>query len=185
MGRRGLVPLFMQKMKEQTIYSYKLLYRFRWHFAGLVLQILLLGVCLGAASLWLSIAISELLVSLSILAAIPILHAFLFRFYLFTRSLTADTVPNMLFSPWWGAGTRHPMALSHYRGAESTVIAGSLLFAAALFVWLPLTFSVCLLCGTVVFAIPRLLALLMSLPQPKHCRVKYEMASVAFLLTDG
>jgi hypothetical protein len=172
-------------MKEQTIYSYKLLYRFRWRFAGLLLQFLLLGASLTAASLRLSIGMTELLVSLSVLAAIPILHVLLFRFYAFVRSLTAVTTPDMLFSLWWGAGTRHPLPVSLYRGAESTVIAGSLLFAAALFVWLPLSYSVCLLCGAVVFALPRLMALLFSLRQPKHCRVKYEIAGVAFLLTDG
>jgi hypothetical protein len=172
-------------MKEQTIYSYKLLYRFRWRFTGLLLQLLLLGASLAAASQWMSIKMTELLVSLSVLAVIPILHVLLFRFYAFLRSQTAFTTPDMLFSPWWGAGTRLPLPVSLYRGAESTVIAGSLLIAAALFVWLPLSHSVSLLCGAVVFAIPRLLALLISLRQPKHCRVKYEITGVAFLLTDG
>ncbi|MFY0544688.1 hypothetical protein [Brevibacillus sp. H7] len=172
-------------MKEQTIYSYKLLLRFRWRFPGLLFQLLLLGASLLGVSLWLPVALEQLLVSSYILAGVPVAHFLLFRLYTHIRSISPGTTPDMLFSAWWGAGFRLPQPLALYRGAEWTVILGSLLLSAALFVWLPLSFGVTLVCGAIVFAFPRLLILLLSIRQPKQCRVKYESASVAFLLTDG
>ncbi len=172
-------------MKDQTIYSYKLLFRFRWRFWGFLVQLLLLGASLIAGSHWLAISLQHLLVSCSILAGIPVAHFLLFRLYAYFRALSPGTTADMLFSAWWGAGFTLPQPLSHYRGAESTVILGSLFLSASLFVWLPLSYGVTLLSGAVVFALPRLIALLLSLRQPNRCRVKYETASVAFLLTDG
>jgi hypothetical protein len=186
----GAVPLFNHPlegdlMKEQTIYSYKLLFRFRWPLLGFLFQLVLLGGSLLAVSQWLSIAAEQLLISSSILAGIPIAHFLLFRLYAYARTLTPATTPDMLFSAWWGAGFALPQPVSSYRGAECTVMVGSLFASAALFVWLPLSYAVTLMCGTVVFAFPRLVALLLSIKQPSRCRVKYETASVAFLLTDG
>lgn len=172
-------------MKEQTIYSYKLLYRFRWHLVGLLSQLLLLIGLVIAASIWTEIALPTLLVSLSIIVSLPIMHLLFFRIFAYTCSQTATSTPDMLFSAWWGAGSVIPLSLSLFRGAELTVLVGSLLMSAALYVWIPLAYGISLLIGSVVLAFPRLLALLMSLRQPKHCRVKYETGSVAFLLTDG
>ncbi|WP_134685287.1 hypothetical protein [Brevibacillus migulae] len=171
-------------MKEQTIYSYKLLRRFRWGGLGLLFQlILLISGCL-AASVYFSIPMPNLIVSTSILVILPILHFSLFRFYAYLAaqrtSITADT----LFSAWWGAGTALPVTLAFFWKAEATVIIGSLLVSLGLFVWLPRTYGLALIIASLVLLLPRLLSLIASLSQPKHCRVKYELRSVAFLLTN-
>jgi hypothetical protein len=172
-------------MREQTIYSYKLLHRFRWRFAGFFLQVSSLLALLYTAAVLFAMPFPDLLVSLSILATLPVLHFLLFRTYAYCRSQTAKISPDMLFSPWWGAGTAYPSPLAFFRGAELTVCAGSLLVPAALYVWLPPSYGIALAVGAIAFAVPRIAALLVSLRQPKHCRVKYEIGSVAFLLTDG
>jgi len=172
-------------MKEQTIYSYKLLLRFRWPLPGLLVQLVLFCGLLLAVSRWFSIALEKLFLSSFILAAVPVAHFLLFRFYAYTRAVKPATSPDMLFSAWWGAGFSLPQPISRYRGAECTVIIGSLLGSAAVSVWLPLSFAASLACGAAVFALPRLIALLRSIRQPSRCRVKYETASIAFLLTDG
>lgn len=171
--------------KDQTIYSYRLLRRFRWGLAGLLVQLTLLVMGCFAASIAVSIPFQRLLLSLSILVILPILHFLLFRFYAYLAeqrtSITADT----LFSAWWGAGTALPVSLSFFRKAEATVIIGSLLVSLGLFVWLPRMYGLALIVASLVLILPRLLSLLASLRKPKHCRVKYELRSVAFLLTDG
>ncbi|MBR8659913.1 MULTISPECIES: hypothetical protein [Brevibacillus] len=172
-------------MKEQTIYSYKLLRRFRWRLAGWLFQLLLICLFPLAASVWLKIPADRLVVTLAVLPAIAAGHLCLFRLYAGLRSHHPHTTPDLLVSPWWGAGSRHPVSLRAYRGAEATVLAGSLFLAAAVFVWVPLPYGMALLWGTAVLGLPRLLALIASLRQPPHCRVKYESGSVAFLLTDG
>jgi len=171
-------------MKEQTIYSYKLLRRFRWGGPGLLFQLILLVLGCLAASLFLSVPLPNLVVSTSILVILPILHFLFFRFYAYLAdqrtSITADT----LFSAWWGAGTALPVTLSFFRKAEATVIIGSLLVSLGLFVWLPRTYGLALIIASLVLILPRLLSLFASLSLPKHCRVKYELRSVAFLLTN-
>ncbi|USG65876.1 hypothetical protein NDK47_00525 [Brevibacillus ruminantium] len=172
-------------MKNQTIYSYKLVRRFRWRFAGIFLQFLLFALFVTASARWLAIPIPSLIVSLAVWPGIALLHLCLFRLYVFLRGHAPQTTPDMLFSPWWGAGFRLPVPLAAYRGAESTVLGGSLFLAAALYVWLPSPYGLTLLAGTIITGIPRLFALLLSFRLPKQCRVKYENRSVAFLLTDG
>ncbi|UFJ40512.1 hypothetical protein LOK74_21205 [Brevibacillus humidisoli] len=171
-------------MKEQTIYSYKLLSRFRWRWPGVLLQ--LAGLAAGLIVFALPVSDSwELLFSLSILAVLPIVHHLLFRFYVYTASEQVKTSPDALFSVWWGAGTTYPVSLSFFRRAEATVTLGSVLTSAFLFAWLPFSYGVTLAIGSVVFIIPRLSALLLTYRQPGHCRVRYEQGSIAFLQTDG
>jgi hypothetical protein len=172
-------------MKEQTVYSYTLLYRFRWGYIGYLLQFTLLVAGLAAASVGIPVPFSQLIVSLSILVIVPIFQFLLFRLYAYAFSQRTSITPDTLFSPWWGAGTAIPVSLSFFRRAESSVIVGSLLVAAGLYVWLPLSYGLALLISAIVLILPRLLSLLASLGKPKHCRVKYELRSVAFLLTDG
>jgi|UPI00055BCAEA hypothetical protein len=175
----------MWHMENQTIYSYKLVRRFRWRLAGSLLQLLLFGLFFAAAARLLAIPAPALVVSLAVLPGIAIIHLCLFRMYVHLRGHAPQTTPDMLFSPWWGAGYRLPVPLSAYRGAEATVLAGSLFLTAFLYVWLPVPYGITLFAGAIIAALPRLLALLVSLRLPKHCRVKYENRSVAFLLTDG
>lgn len=172
-------------MKEQTIYSYKLLHRFRWRLFGYLWQIAVLVGTLYLLASRLDVPFHKLLLSLSIVAVVPIMQFMLFRLYAYVRSLPTTLSPDMLFSAWWGAGTVVPLSLAVYRGAEITVSIGSLLISTAVYVWLPVAYGATLLAGTVVLALPRILALIASLRQPKICRVKYETGSVAFLLTDG
>ncbi|WP_139492620.1 hypothetical protein [Brevibacillus dissolubilis] len=171
-------------MKEQTIYSYKLLYRFRWRLIGYLAQIVSLFALLAGASYVLLIPYHQLIVSLAVIVLIPILHFIVFRFYAYVTSSPLKPTPDTLVSPWWGAGTAYPISLSFFRGAETSVCIGSLLVPAGLFVWLPLSYGVALAVGAVVLTLPRFLALLASIRQPKNARVKYEIRSIAFLLTD-
>ncbi len=172
-------------MKEQTIYSYKLLRRFRWGMIGILAQLVLIVLGCVAASLIVMIPLMKLIISLSILVILPILHFLLFRFYAYLAEQRTSVTPDTLFSAWWGAGTALPAALSFFRKAEFTVIIGSLLVPAGLFVWLPRSYGLALVIGSLVLILPRLLSLLASLRQPRDCRVKYELRSVAFLRTDG
>lgn len=172
-------------MKEQTIYSYKLLQRFRWGTVGILVQLALIVSGCIAASLVVSISLINLFISLSILVILPVLHFLLFRFYAYLAAQRTSITPDTLFSAWWGAGTALPVTLSLFRKAESTVITGSLLVPFGLFVWLPRSYGLALIIGAIALVLPRLLALLVSLRQPKDCRVKYELRSVAFLLTNG
>ncbi|NGQ96509.1 hypothetical protein G3578_15195 [Brevibacillus sp. SYP-B805] len=172
-------------MKEQTIYSYKLLHRFRWGAVGYLLQFAVLAAGLAAASLAALVPLSELIVSLSILVIVPVLQFLLFRLYAYSRSQQTRITPDTLFSPWWGAGTAVPVSLSFFRQAELTVILGSVLSAAGLYVWLPISYGLSLAAAAAALNLPRLFSLLASLRQPQQCRVKYEWRSVAFLLTDG
>ncbi|RNB85763.1 hypothetical protein EDM59_12215 [Brevibacillus nitrificans] len=175
----------MKEPISQTIYSYKLLYRFRWGMIGYMLQWLLMGSSLIGISLYLSIPVARLIVTLAILPAIAICHLILFRLYAQMRMHKPQTTADMLVSPWWGSGYRLPVPLTVYRSGESTVLFGCLFLAAAAYVWLPVEYGLTLLSGTVVLSLPRLLALLASFRQSKQCRVKYENRGVAFLLTDG
>ncbi|QQE74531.1 hypothetical protein KDJ56_00530 [Brevibacillus composti] len=172
-------------MNTQTIYSYKLVRRFRWRLAGLFLQLLLFLLFFLISVRWLATPLSSLIVSLAVLPGISVLHLCLFRIYTSLRGHSPQTTPDMLFSPWWGAGYRFPVPLASFRGAETTVLAGTLFLAAALYVWLPAPYGLTLLAGAMIAALPRAIAILISLRVPKQCRVKYERRSVAFLLTDG
>ncbi|MGO0058492.1 hypothetical protein ACTID9_00255 [Brevibacillus fluminis] len=172
-------------MKEQTIYSYKLLFRLRWRLIGPAIQFLLLLIGLFAAARLTAIPLGKLFVSLSVVAAVPFLHFFLYRLYAYAHSHTAKLSLVMLFSPWWGVSTPVPVSLSFFRGVEFTVCAGSLLAAAALYVWLPPGYGIALVLGSLVLCIPRLAALVMSLGKPKRCRIKYDSATISFMLTDG
>ena len=171
-------------MKEQTIYSYKLLARFRWRWPGLLLQlgVLLAGLLIFALP---AFGVWQVLSSLSVLVVLPVVHYLLFRFSVYAAQEQAKTSPDGLFSVWWGAGTRYPVPLSFYRQAELTVTLGSLLLSTLLFAWLPVSYGITLLVGAVAFSIPRLSALLFTYRQPGHCRVRYEPGSIAFLQTDG
>lgn len=170
-------------MKEQTIYNYQLLYRFRWRLPGYLFQLACLGGLLYGASRTFPVRLQELIVSLAILALLPIIHILLFRLYAYSASTKPKLSPDMLFCPWWGAGTAYPAALGFFRAAESTVCIGSICIPAALFAWLPTSYGIDFLIGGIVWTIPRLLGLLYSFRQPKHCRIKYEARSIAFLLT--
>ncbi|WP_246000553.1 hypothetical protein [Brevibacillus panacihumi] len=175
----------MKASMHQTIYSYKLLYRFRWRSAGYLTQLLLIGLSLIGISLLLDTPVVHLIVNLAILPIIPVCHLLVFRLYAKLRLQKPHTTADMLVSPWWGTGYRLPVPIRLYRTTEGTVLAGSLLFAGAAYVWLPVEYGLALLAGTFILALPRLLALLASLRQPKSCSVKYEERGVAFLLTDG
>jgi hypothetical protein len=170
---------------HQTIYSYKLLYRFRWLGVGYLFQLLLIGLSLIGISFYLKVHVAPLIVTLAILPAIPISHLLVFRIYAKLRLQKPHTTADMLVSPWWGAGYRLPVAISLYRATEGSVLSGSLFLALAAYVWLPIAYGLTLLCGWFILALPRLFALLASFRQPKQCRVKYEDRGVAFLLTDG
>ena len=172
-------------MKEQTIYSYKLIYRFRWRGLGFLLQGLTLFVLLGMFSVTTDFPLNKLLVSLSVVVIIPVAQFALFRLFAYTQSHTVRPSLNQFVSAWWGTSTPLPVSLRFFRGVEATVCAGSLLIAATLYVWLPYACGVALLAGTIVLILPRVLVLLISLRQPKHCSVKYEARSISFLLTDG
>lgn len=176
---------FMKEPKNQTIYSYKLLYRFRWGLGGYLFQLLLIGLSLFGISHILQIPAARLVVTLAILPSVAISHLVLFRLYAQLRVLKPHTTADMLLSPWWGTGYRLPVSMAVYRAGEGAVLAGCLFLAAAAFVWLPAEYGLALLCGTLILALPRLFALLASFRQSKHCRVKYENRGVAFLLTDG
>lgn len=175
----------MKNLSKQTIYSYKLLYRFRWGWIGMLCQLLLIGLSLFGISILLQVPIAGLIVTLAILPAVAIAHLVLFRLYAQLRMLNPQTTADMLVSPWWGTGYRLPVSLAVYRSGEWAVLAGCLFLALAAFVWLPAGYGLTLLSSVVILAIPRLCALLASLRQPKHCRVKYENRGVAFLQTDG
>ncbi len=172
-------------MKEQTIYSYRLLSRFHWRLGGYASQIICLFGLLWGLSIIASIPFQELIISLSIIAMLPVLHFLLLLLYGYSASTRLKVTPDSLVSPWWGAGTEFPVSLSFYRGAEMTVCLGGLLVPAALYVWLPISYGTALMTGSVVFILPRLLALFSSIGKPKRTRVKYEMTSISFLLTDG
>ncbi|MGG1657867.1 hypothetical protein [Brevibacillus sp. NRS-1366] len=175
----------MREPLHQTIYSYKLLYRFRWGFIGHLLQLLLIGLSLIGISAILHIPVYKLVVTLAILPVIPICHLVIFRLYTKMRGLKPQTTADMLVSPWWGTGFPLPIPMTVYRASESTVLGGSVLVAAGAYVWLPEEYSLTLLSGTLILALPRLLALFVSFRQSAHSRIKYENRGVAFLLTDG
>ncbi|MGG4460269.1 hypothetical protein HP398_27745 [Brevibacillus sp. HB1.4B] len=175
----------MKETAAHTIYSYKLLHRFRWRFVGYLFQLLLLGLSLISHSFILQVPAYTLIVTLAILPVIPICHLVLFRLYALLRGHKPKTTADMLVSPWWGAGYPLPIPLSVYRGSELTVIVGSMAIAAGAYVWLSKGYALTLITGTLIVALPRLLALLASFRQPSRSRVKYEDRGVAFLLTDG
>lgn len=170
---------------HQTIYSYKLLYRFRWRSVGYLFQLLLIGLSLIGMSYYLRIPVIQLIVTLAILPAIAISHLVVFRIYAKLRLLKPQTTANMLVSPWWGTGYRLPVPIRLYRVTEGSVMAGSLFLALAAYVWLPIEYGLTLLCGSIILALPRLLALFVSFRQPKQASVKYEERGVAFMRTDG
>lgn len=172
-------------MKDQTIYSYKLIFRLRWRLIGPLAQLLLLFAGLVFASRITSISFTQLVVSLSIVVALPFFQFLLFRLYAYTQAQSVTLTPNMLFSPWWGVCTPLPVSLSFFQGIEFTVCIGSLLAAAALYVWLPPAYGVALSLGAIVLSLPRAAALFVSVRKPQRCRVKYEGTSISFLLTDG
>ncbi|WP_400161773.1 hypothetical protein ACAF76_021270 [Brevibacillus sp. TJ4] len=174
----------MKESANQTIYSYKLLHRFRWGLVGYLFQLLLIGLLLIAISIALYTPVIRLVVTLAVLPLIAISHLMLFRLYTTVRKLTPQTTADMLVSPWWGSGYRFPVSLSVYRKGESVVLAGSLLLAAAVFVWIPLEYGLTLIGGTIILAFPRLVALLASFRQSDPCKVKYENRGIAFLLTN-
>ncbi|MFS0556936.1 hypothetical protein [Brevibacillus sp. 179-C9.3 HS] len=175
----------MKETAAHTIYSYKLLYRFRWQLVGYLFQLLLIGLSLISHSFLLQVPAYKLIVTLAILPVIPICHLVLFRLYAHLRGHKPKTTANMLVSPWWGAGYPLPVPLSVYRASELTVIGGSVAVAAGAYVWLSQGYGLTLVSGTLIVALPRLFALLASFRQPSHSRVKYEDRGVAFLLTDG
>ena len=175
----------MKGQAQHTIYSYKLLYRFRWGLIGYLLQLLLIGLSLIGSSMLLQVPVASLVVTLAILPVIPICHLIIFRLYAQLRSQKPQTTADMLVSPWWGAGYVLPVPLSVYRASESTVLVGTALLAAGAFVWLSAGYGLPLLGGVVVVSLPRLIALIASLRQPGWSRVKYENRGVAFLKTDG
>lgn len=175
----------MKESINQTIYSYKLLYRFRWGMIGHLFQWLLMGSSLIMISMYLNVPVARLIVTLAILPAIAVSHLILFRLFAQLRLLKPHTTADMLVSPWWGSGYRLPVPLSIYRTGESAVLLGCLFLAATAYVWLPVEYGLTLLCGTLVLSLPRMLALLISFRQSRNSRVKYENRGVAFLLTDG
>lgn len=175
----------MKEPANQTIYSYKLLYRFRWGTAGYLFQLLLIGLSLIGISWILHVPVAQLMVTLAILPGIAIGHLVVFRLYAQLCVLKPYTTADMLVSPWWGTGYRLPVPIKAYRVTEVTVLAGSLFLAAGAYVWLPMDYGLTLLGGTLILAIPRLIALIASYRQSAHCRVKYENRGVAFLHTDG
>ncbi|KZE46622.1 hypothetical protein AV540_21970 [Brevibacillus parabrevis] len=175
----------MKGQAQHTIYSYKLLYRFRWGVIGYLLQLLLIGLSLIGSSMLLQVPAASLVVTLAILPVIPICHLITFRLYAQLRSQKPRTTADMLVSPWWGAGYVLPVPLSVYRASESTVLVGTALLAAGAFVWLSAGYGLTLLSGVVVVSLPRLIALIASFRQPSWSRVKYENRGVAFLKTDG
>ncbi len=172
-------------MREQTIYSYQLLHRFRWQWPGSLVQLTVLVGTLAAAHLWLGLPLAKLIVSLAVFPLLPIVQFALFRLVAYALSQPTQLNPDMLVSAWWGAGTPYPVPLSFFRRAEAMICGGSLLIAAGLAVWLPPSYGIGLLTATIVVSLPRLTALAASLRQPARCRVKYENRSIAFLLTDG
>jgi len=172
-------------MKNQTIYSYTLLYRFRWGVPGYLVQLLLLAGTLVAVSFPLDLSLHQLLPGLAVLVLLPVSQFLLFRLFAYAASLKTSLTPDTLFSPWWGAGTTLPLSLGHFRSAELTVIAGTLCISLGLYVWLPLIYGVSLLAGLLAALLPRVLVLVLSMRQPAYSRVKYELRSVAFLRTDG
>lgn len=172
-------------MKEQTIYSYKLVFRLRWRLIGPVIQLLLLLAGMSATARITAIPFGQLFVSLSVLAVLPFLHYLLYRLYAYAHSQAVKPSLATLFSPWWGVSTPVPVSLSFFRGIELTVCFGSLLTAAALYVWLPPTYGIAYALGTLVLCMPRMAALLVSVRKPKRCRIKYDSATISFLLTDG
>ncbi len=175
----------MREPLHQTIYSYKLLYRFRWSLVGYLLQLLLIGLSLIGISKMINMPVYKLIVTLAILPVVPICHLVVFRLYTAMRGLKPQTTADMLVSPWWGTGFPLPVSMSVYRASESIVLGGSLLISAGAYVWLPEDYGLMLLSATVIFAVPRLSALLASYRQTGNSRVKYENRGVAFLLTDG
>ena len=175
----------MREPLHQTIYSYKLLYRFRWNPIGYLLQLLLIGLSLIGISLVLHVPVYKLIVTLAIFPVVPICHLVVFRLFTVMRGLKSQTTADMLVSPWWGTGFPLPVPMSVYRASESIVLAGSTLISAGAFVWLPEEYGLMLLGATVILALPRLIALIASYRQPGNSRVKYENRGVAFLLTDG
>lgn len=175
----------MKEPTSPTIYSYKLIYRFRWGLIGSLLQCLLMGLSLLFISRLLHVPAARLIVTLAIVPAIAMCHLIVFRLYARLRQQKPRTTADMLVSPWWGSGYQLPVTLAVYRRGETTVLLGCLLLAAAAYVWLPVEYGLALLGGTLVLSLPRLLALLVSFRQPRGSRVKYESRGVAFLLTDG
>ncbi|MBY0052399.1 hypothetical protein ACEF06_06680 [Brevibacillus agri] len=170
---------------QHTIYSYKLLYRFRWGLIGYLLQLVLIGLSLIGSSMLLQVPVASLVVTLAILPVVPICHLFIFRLYARLRSQKPRTTADMLVSPWWGAGYLLPVPLSVYRASECTVLFGSVFIAAGAYVWLSADYGLTLLGGVVIVALPRLIALLASFRHPSESRVKYENRGIAFLKTDG
>lgn len=175
----------MKGSQNHTIYSYKLLYRFRWGLAGFSIQLLLTGLSLFGMAYLLHTPVSRFVVTLAVYPAVSVLHLLLFRLYAHLRAMKPHTTADMLVSPWWGAGYKLPVPMNAYRAGEVTVLAGCLFVASAAFVWLPLEYGLTLIAGTFILAIPRLLALIASFGRSKQCRVKYERGGVAFLMTDG
>lgn len=175
----------MKGSANQTIYSYKLLHRFRWGLIGYLFQLLLIGLLLIAISLLLQTPVARLVVTLAVLPPIAISHLLLFRLYTSIHQLKPHTTADMLVSPWWGAGYRLPVSLSVYRTGEYVVLIGSLFLAAAAFVWIPIEYGLSLIGGTLILALPRLAALLASFRQSDPCQVRYENRGIAFLQTNG
>lgn len=177
-GRKSL------SMKEQTIYSYKLIYRFRWRFAGFFLQLASLAGLLAVCALVLRIRFDQLFLSTAVFPILPLLHLLLLKLYGYSTSTQLTITADSLISPWWGAGTRFPVPIRFFQGAELTVCTGSLLIPAACFVWLPSPYGLTLIVWAIVLLLPRVAGLLSSIGRPKQSQVQYGVSSISFLRTD-
>ncbi|QOS98491.1 hypothetical protein JNUCC42_18630 [Brevibacterium sp. JNUCC-42] len=172
-------------MKEQTIYSYRLLYRFRWGISGYLLQLIGIITATFILDLWRTQPWHSLILSLCFLILIPLLHitAFWANASVLSRPFR---VSNLLWlSSWWGATHSLMVSLASYRRLETVTCLGVLFACLALFPWLSPPYGYFLVCVTIFSLLPRLIPLLFSLRHPQEAYVKYEKTSLAFLMTDG
>ncbi|OAJ72818.1 hypothetical protein AYJ08_17055 [Brevibacillus sp. SKDU10] len=172
-------------MKEQTIYSYRLLYRFRWGIGGYLLQ--LIGIITAAfiLGLWQALTWYSFILFLCYLIFIPLLH--MTAVWVYTSILAQPFQLSKLswLSPWWGTTHSLMVSLSSYRRLETVTCLGVFFTCLAIFPWSSFPSGHFLVIITIFSLLPRFIPLLVSFRHPQEAYVKYEKASLAFLMTDG
>ncbi|WP_232698981.1 hypothetical protein [Brevibacillus daliensis] len=171
-------------IKDQTIYSYRLLYRFKWGGIGYLVQIILLIGLIAFLFHQFNLSLVDLIASVVILV-VPFFHLVLYRVHGWIVQARIRMSWSSFLSSWWGASSITPVSLSFFRQAEMVTCLGSLLISLGLSAWLPLSYAVCLSAATFVSLLPRLVSVAISFRYPHKAHVKYEKTSIAFLLTDG
>ncbi|ATO49449.1 hypothetical protein [Brevibacillus laterosporus] len=172
-------------MKEQTIYSYRLLYRFRWGISGYLLQLIGIITATFILGLWQALTWYSFILFLCCLIFIPLLHMTAFWVYASILSRPFQLSSLSWLSPWWGVTHSLMVSLANYRKMETVTCLGVFFTCLAIFPWSSFPYGHFFVIITMFSLLPRLIPLLVSFRHPREAYVKYEKASLAFLMTDG